>query len=62
MVTKGAPCEFRIADLQRFHEENADELEKEVEDGWVKTMNPVKKNAEDGDKQMDIDEFDNDKM
>ena len=25
-------------------------------------MNPVKKNAEDDDKQMDIDEFDNDKM
>ena len=60
MVTKGAPCEHRIADLQRFHEENADELEKDVEDGWVETMNPVKAK---GDAQsMDIDELAGGKM
>ena len=36
------PCEKRIKDLQRYHEENADELEKDVEDGWVDTTNPEK--------------------
>lgn len=40
LVTKGVPCEKRIKDLQ-FEDENA-ELEKDVEDGWVETVNPSK--------------------
>jgi len=37
------PCEKRIKDLQKFHEDNAGDLEKDVEDGWVDTTNPEKK-------------------
>ena len=40
LVTKGIPCEKRIKDLQRYHDENEGELEKDVEDGWVETTNP----------------------
>ena len=40
LVTRGVPCEKRIADLQKFHQENADELERDAEDGWVETINP----------------------
>ena len=47
LVTKGVPCEKRIKDLQKFQEENADELEKDLEDGWVETSNPEKKAKED---------------
>lgn len=40
LVTRGVPCEKRIADLQKFHQDNADELERDAEDGWVETINP----------------------
>lgn len=40
LVTRGVPCEKRIADLQKFHAENQDELERDAEDGWVETINP----------------------
>ena len=49
MVTKGVPCEKRIKDLQKYHEDNADELEKDVEDGWVETANPEKLGAQNND-------------
>ena len=42
LVTRGVPCEKRIKDLQKFHEENAADLERDVEDGWVETTNPEK--------------------
>ena len=40
LVTRGVPCEKRIADLQKYHEDNAQELEIDAEDGWVETINP----------------------
>ena len=40
LVTRGVPCEKRIADLQKYHEDNAQELEVDAEDGWVETINP----------------------
>lgn len=46
LVTKGCPCEKRIADLKAFELENEGELEKDVEDGWVETMNPQKKTTD----------------
>jgi len=49
LVTKGVPCEKRIKDLQKYHEDNADELEKDVEDGWVETANPEKLGAQNND-------------
>jgi hypothetical protein len=62
LVTKGVPCEKRIKDLQRFQEEHADELEKDLEDGWVETANP-EKNKNNNEEMMDIDNLDgNEKM
>lgn len=43
LVTRGVPCYKRIKDLQKFHEDNAAELERDVEDGWVETTNPEKR-------------------
>lgn len=40
LVTRGVPCEKRIADLQKFHADNANELERDADDGWVETINP----------------------
>lgn len=48
LVTKGVPCEKRIKQLKKFHEDNAGDLEVDLDDGWVETKNPEKKNnAED---------------
>ena len=58
LVTKGVPCEKRIKDLQKFHEENADDLEKDVEDGWVETTNPESKTGGTEDDIMDIEDCD----
>ena len=46
-MTKGVPCEKRIKELLKFHEDNADEIEKDLEDGWVETSNPETKNKGD---------------
>jgi hypothetical protein len=46
LVTKGVPCEKRIKELKNFHADNANELEVDLDDGWVETKNPEKKNAE----------------
>jgi hypothetical protein len=43
LVTKGVPCEKRLKDFNKFYEENASELERDVEDGWVETTNPESK-------------------
>lgn len=43
LVTKGVPCEKRLKDFYKFQEENASELERDVEDGWVETTNPESK-------------------
>jgi hypothetical protein len=42
LVTKGVPCEKRIKDL-KFLEEDGGDLEREAEDGWVETLNPMQK-------------------
>ena len=39
--------EKRIKDLQKFHEDNAAEMERDVEDGWVETTNPEKQTGQD---------------
>lgn len=44
LVTRGVPCEKRIKQLKKFHEDNADDLEVDLEDGWVETKNPEKQN------------------
>lgn len=59
LVTKGVPCEKRIKDLQKYHEDNADNLERDVEDGWVETTNPESKaGGGEDDGIMDIDDCD----
>lgn len=57
LVTKGVPCEKRIAELKKFEEEHGEELEREVEDGWVETLNPQKKNNNQ-EQMIDIDNLD----
>ena len=47
LVTRGVPCEKRIKDLQKFHEDNAAEMERDVEDGWVETTNPENQTGQD---------------
>lgn len=47
LVTRGVPCEKRIKDLQKFHEDNAADMERDVEDGWVETTNPENKTGQD---------------
>ena len=62
LVTKGVPCEKRIKQLKKFHEENADNLEVDVEDGWVDTQNPEKKGNQEEQQILDIDDEDEPKM
>ena len=56
LVTKGVPCEKRIKELKKFHADNADELEVDLEDGWVETKNPEKKNDQEEQQILDIDD------
>lgn len=61
MVTKGVPCEKRIADLKKFELENEGNLERDVEDGWVETANPQTK-QNNNDPLVDIDNIDGQNM
>ena len=56
LVTKGVPCHKRVADLQKFHEDNADDLEKDAGDGWVETTNTEGNAAGAGNQVVDIDD------
>ena len=56
LITKGVPCEKRVKELQKFHEDNADDLEKDAGDGWVETTNPESQAAGGGENVVDIDE------
>ena len=56
LVTKGVPCEKRLKEFYAFQEENAAELERDVEDGWVETSNPLKKGIQDEQQIMDLDD------
>ena len=53
LITSGVPCEKRIADLQKYQEEDGANLEKDVEDGWVETSNPENNKGE----SVDIDKL-----
>ena len=56
-MTKGVPCEKRVAELKKYHEDNADELEKDAGDGWTETINPeTKAAAAGGNDVVDIDD------
>ena len=56
LVTKGVPCEKRIKQLKKFHEDNADNLEVDLDDGWVETKNPEKKSNQEEQQILDIDD------
>ena len=56
LVTKGVPCEKRIKQLKKFHEDNADNLEVDLDDGWVETKNPEKKGNKEEQQILDIDD------
>ena len=56
LVTKGVPCEVRLKDFFKYQEDNAANLERDVEDGWVETSNPEKNNKDNEQPIMDLDD------
>ena len=56
LVTKGVPCEKRVKELQKYHEDNADDLENDVGDGCTETTNPESKATGAAENVVDIDE------
>ena len=56
LVTKGVPCEVRLKDFFKSQEENAANLEREVEDGWVETSNPEQNKQDNEQPLMDLDD------
>lgn len=60
LVTKGVPCEMRLKDFFKFQEDNAANLERDAEDGWVETFNPDAGQKNDEQPIMDLDDDDQD--
>ena len=48
----------RINELQKFHNDYADEIEKDAEDGWVETFNLEEKDKKGKNAALDLDSDD----